>query len=150
MDWYQLCMEGCTQRVNADARFRVAGSGMYESMPFKLPLDRESVTINAEMKSRSVAAPILMAVAGYTLFVFVGPTLLAMSLSETSPYHGDDGLLAAGIVTTSLGAVVGSVGLVMIIVKAQKKESIVRMAHGAPPKLQLGGGVALEGRGITF
>lgn len=150
VDWYQLCTEGCTQRVNADARFRVAGSGMYESMPFKLPLDKDTVTVNAEMKSRSVAVPILMAVAGYTLFVFVGPTLLAMSLSETSDYHGDDGLLAAGIVTTSVGAVVGSVGLVMLIVKAQKKESVVRIARAQPPKLELGRGIALETRGFTF
>jgi hypothetical protein len=150
VDWYQLCTGECIQRVNAEARFRVAGSGMYESMPFKLPPDREQVTVDAEMKSRSVAVPILMAVAGYTLFVFVGPTLLAMSLSETSDYHGDDGLLAAGIVTTSVGAVVGSVGLVMLIVKAQKKESIVRLANGTPPKLKLPGGMALETRGITF
>jgi hypothetical protein len=138
-------------RLSADAHYRVAGPGLYESPIFGLPPGRHQVSVQAEMRSRSVSAGVLELVIGGTLFALVGPILLLAGADEKDHHEKDgDGLLIAGASVTLAGAVVGTVGLVTLVVKSSQRESKVRLARNPVPALALPGGLALDASGLRF
>ncbi|HTQ04812.1 MAG TPA: hypothetical protein VMI54_13195 [Polyangiaceae bacterium] len=145
--WYVLCATPCEERVVADARLRVSGPGLYASRTFKLPLDRDRVAVTATMESRSVAGGVVLLAVGYALLGVTSPALVVGGLARE---HGGTGLVVSGIGVGIAGAVAGGLGLMLMVRRAQYKESRVRMAHGAAPRLELPGGLGLEARGLTF
>jgi hypothetical protein len=145
--WYTLCVAPCEQKVVADARLRVAGPGLYASRIFKLPLERERVAVTAEMESRSVAGGVVLLAIGYVLLGVTSPALVVGGIERE---HGGTSFIVSGIGAGVAGAVAGGLGLMLMVRRAQYKESRVRMAHAAPPRLALPAGLALEPRGLTF
>jgi hypothetical protein len=148
--WYAVCAAPCTEHVNADGRFRAAGPGLHPSTPFKLPGGRDRVVITGEMAGKSMAVPVALIVAGNGLFFVVGPIFLVSGIVSEAGHGSGGGLIATGAVMMLGGAVVGLTGVVMLIVKAQNKESKVQLARSGGPRFELPAGLALEARGVTF
>jgi hypothetical protein len=145
--WYMVCVAPCSQKVVADARLRVAGPGLYSSRIFKLPLERDRVSVTATMESRSVAGGVVLLALGYALLGVTSPALVVGGLARE---HGGTPLIASGIGVGVAGAVAGGLGLMLMFRRAQYKESRVHIAQGAPPRLNLPAGLHLEPRGLTF
>lgn len=145
--WYMLCAAPCRQNVVADARLRVAGPGMYASRIFKLPLGQPYVRVTATMESRSIAGGVALLAVGYALLGVTSPALVGGGLARD---HGGTPLIVSGIAVGVAGAVAGGIGLMLMVRRAQYKESRVRTARASAPRLALPGGLALEPRGITF
>lgn len=148
--WYAVCRAPCTEKVHADARFRAAGPGLHESTPFVLPSGRDRYVITGEMAGTSVAAPVAMIVAGNGLFWVVGPIFLVTGVVAEASNRSGGGLIATGAVVMLGGAVVGIAGVVMLIIRAQNKESKVTIAQRQSPRLELGHGLGLDARGLSF
>jgi hypothetical protein len=153
-DWYVVCMAPCTRRVPVDATFRVAGSGFTPSEPFHLPPGRDPVLLTSKLKHRSLALPITLTVVGFTSLGAIGPTLIVLgALANTSAvqsYATNSSYATAGAAFMIGGAVLATVGLVMLITTARNKHSSVTVARQATPRLKLLGSFALEPRGLTF
>ncbi len=147
---YMICSTPCEMQVSGDARYRVAGPGLYESTLFGLPPGRERVTVKAEMVSKSVAGPVLMLVLGGTAFTIVGPILLIAGTDANRRHKEGDGLIVSGAIVTLGGAALGLVGLVSLVLKSSQRESKVHVARAARPALTLPGGLAVDARGLRF
>ncbi len=145
--WYTVCVAPCEQQVVADARLRVAGPGLYPSRIFKLPLERNRVVVTATMESRSVAGGVVLLAIGYALLGVTSPALVVGGLARE---HGGSPLIVSGIGVGVAGAVAGGVGLMLMVRRAQYKESRVRLSRATPPRLELPAGLGLEPRGLTF
>lgn len=130
--WSVVCAAPCRMPVHADARFRVTGRTVYDSPPFVLPPNRDSVVVTADMATKSMVAPALFLVAGYATLGVVGPLLLGTGLAA-----GDDmgpktrtGLIVSGSVVAGVGAALATTGVVMLVKRAQRKASKVELARG--------------------
>jgi hypothetical protein len=134
---YMICSTPCETRVSADAHYRVAGPGLYDSTIFGLPPGRERVSVKAEMETKSVAGPVLLLVLGGTAFSIVGPILLVAGVEANRRHKDGDGLIVSGAVVTGSGAVLGLIGLVSLVLKASRSESKVHVARAAVPALAL-------------
>jgi hypothetical protein len=147
---YMICSTPCEMRVSGDARYRVAGPGLYESTLFALPPDRERVSVKAEMESKSVAGPVLMLVLGGTAFAIVGPILLIAGVEADRRHKDGKGLIISGAVVSLGGAALGLVGLVSLVIKSSHRESKVHIARAARPSLALPGDLSLDASGLRF
>lgn len=130
--WSVVCAAPCSMAVHADARFRATGRTLYDSPPFVLPPNRESVVVTADMATKSMVAPALFLVAGYATLGVMGPLLIGTGLAA-----GDDmgprtrtGLIVSGSVVAGLGAALATTGVVMIVKRAQRKASKIELARG--------------------
>jgi hypothetical protein len=148
--WYVVCQSPCEKDVLATGNFRVAGPGFYPSRQFVIPPDRGRAVVNAEMKESSVAVPITLCLVGYGLFSVVAPTLLIVGVVQEAEQRDGDGMFVAAGVTALTGVVMGTAGLVMLIVHAQDKESKAYVAKKQVPRVTLPAGFALETRGVVF
>jgi hypothetical protein len=148
--WYVVCQSPCEKEVLASGNFRVAGPGFYPSRQFVLPDGRDRVVVNAEMKESSVALPITLTIVGYGLFSVVAPIFVIVGAVQEAQRDDGTGMFVAGGVSALTGAVMGTTGLVMLIVHAQDKESKAFVAKKQPPRIALPGGLALDQRGVVF
>jgi hypothetical protein len=129
--WSVVCAAPCEAEVRGDARFRAAGRTSYDSAPFVLPPRRDRVVVTAEMATKSMVAPALLIVAGYATLAVVGPLLIGTGIAA-----GDDmgprtrtGLIVSGSIVAGVGLAAATAGVVMIVKRAQRKESRVVIAR---------------------
>jgi hypothetical protein len=148
--WYVVCQSPCEKDVLATGNFRVAGPGFYPSRQFAIPPDRDRAVVNAEMKESTIAVPMTLCLVGYGLFSVVAPTLLFVGIFQEADNHDGTAMFVAAGATALTGAVVGTTGLVMLIVHAQDKESRAHVAKKQVPRVTLPAGFALETRGVVF
>ncbi len=145
-EWSVVCVAPCTHRVPRDGTFRAASSDFEASRPFRLPKDRERVIVTAQLgPMESKTGPILMTVLGWTSFGLIGPLVLTGGIINSK-----DALTLTGAVLTLGGAIVGTVGIVMLVTTPRGRRSHVSIARGDAPKLALPGGIGLDARGFTF
>jgi hypothetical protein len=130
--WSVVCAAPCAVQVHADARFRATGRTVYDSPPFVLPPNRDSVVVTADMATKSMVAPALLLVAGYATLGVIGPLLIGTGLAA-----GDDmgprtrtGLIVSGSVVAGVGAALAATAVVMIVKRAQRKASKIELARG--------------------
>lgn len=145
--YYVVCHAPCDELVYADGSFRVGGASFHPSRPFRLPLGRNEVMLKAEMVSSSVAVPMALAIVGGGIGS-VGLMLLAGGILEERDHRDGETLIVSGAVVAGVGGAMGAVGVIMLLVKAQDRESTVRVANGAA--LELPAGLSLDARGFVF
>jgi hypothetical protein len=148
--WYTICIAPCTRQVPVDATLRAAGASFDPSRPFHVPSDTDRVIFTSTLKHKSLALPAGLIAGGYGSMALGPLVFIAGYARAISNQPGGDALLVTGLGLFVSGAIVGTVGVLMLIAKAGEKESSVSVAEGASPRLKLPGGLALESRGFTF
>ncbi len=145
-DWHLVCVAPCTGRVPLDATYRFRGSDYDASEPFRLPPDRERIMVTSQLESQEAlrTGAVVMTVVGWTSFGLIGPLLFVKGALD-----GKDAMAISGVALALGGAIVGTVGAVILAV-SHDKHSTVSIARNAAPKLALPGGIGLDARGFTF
>jgi hypothetical protein len=164
-DWTNVCLTPCQGTVPARGLYRVGGSGIRSSEPFRLPKGQH-VHIRADTATRgSAVLGGIMAVGGSTI-AFIGLNVLIIGLAADSTYENDgtpftdserSSLSTVGGVMLGVGAVAGIVGLVMIVnnrteVRVEPSSSARRSPHHglSGPRIALTSGLSLTARGLEF
>jgi hypothetical protein len=146
--WFMVCEAPCYSSVNANGSFRVAGYGFHPSRVFRLPEGRGEATVDAEMKSSSIAFPMAITIVG-GVAASVGGWVFLMGLSAEQQHRDGDDLIQAGAIVGGIGIGIASIGAVILVINSQNKESRARVGQRAQ-ELALPGGMALGSRGVTF
>lgn len=161
-NWEPVCTVPCSEPIDPQYSYRIAGPRLIPSQPFRLNPDRPQATVDAEVGTRSgrVVGAIL-GVGGGIVFVnglglFLGGLLLSSSDDPDAEDVGST-LTVAGGVTLGIGAAAGITGLVLMLDNWETDVSIARLpSHPGvavrlpEPQLDLGRGFALTPRGIVF
>ena len=143
-DWHTVCVAPCTRRLSVTTTFRAAGDGFEPSEPFVLPRDENRVFVTSTVRRKSLALPIAMIAVGFTSMVLIGPLVLVSGSAQAS-----DGLAVAGLGVTLGGAIAGTAGIVLLVMRAQDRKSFVTITNHSA-RLELPGGFGLEPSGLTF
>jgi hypothetical protein len=125
--WYVVCEAPCTRTLPIDGSYRVAGSGYHSSRPFRLPDDRSAVAVSAEMQDSSVAAPMALTIVGGVI-ASVGLLMIAGGAAREVDNRNGETLIISGAAVGGGGAIIGTIGVVMLLVKSQNTESKAHVA----------------------
>lgn len=160
--WEPVCTAPCSEQLDPQFSYRIAGPRLIASQPFRLDPGRPRTSVDAEVGTRSgrVVGAIL-GVGGGIVFVnglgiFLGGLLLSSSDDPDAEDVGST-LTVAGGVTLGIGAAAGITGLVLMLDNWETDVTVARLpshqglaARLPEPKLDLGGGFALTPRGFVF
>ncbi len=133
--WYVVCEAPCTGTVSKEGSFRVGGAGYHASRVFRLPEERNEFKVDAEMESSSVAVPMAITIVGGVIASAGGMMLLGGLVAEENHRDGEE-LILPGAIIGGAGAVIATIGVLMLVIDAQHDESKAHVAKAA--------------RGITF
>jgi hypothetical protein len=120
--WYVVCEAPCTRTLPIDGSYRVSGSGYHSSRPFRLPDDQSAVAVSAEMQDSSVAVPMALSIVGGVI-ASVGLLMIAGGVSREVDNRNGETLIISGAAVGGGGAIIGTIGVVMPLVKSQNTES---------------------------
>jgi len=120
--WYVLCEAPCTQNVYVDGSFRVSGPGYHPSRAFRIPDDQPRAAVTAEMQTSSIALPMALTIVGGAIAT-VGLGILAGGVAKEEDNRDGEPLIISGGIVGGAGAVIGIVGVVMLLVQTQHTES---------------------------
>jgi hypothetical protein len=133
--WYVVCEAPCDQAASANGFFRVSGAGYHPSRVFRLPEGRNDFAVSAEMEGSSIALPMALTIVGGVI-ASVGGLLVLAGASEEQNHRDGKQLIYPGAIIGGTGAVIATIGMVMLLVETQHNESKAHVAENA--------------RGLTF
>jgi hypothetical protein len=128
--WYVVCEAPCQRSVSTDGAFRVSGPGYHPSRLFRLPDDRTELSIDAEMESSSIAVPLAITIVGGVIASTGGLMALAGYSAQQNHEDGEE-LILPGAIIGGTGALLATVGVIILIVEAQHNESKAHVAEAA-------------------
>lgn len=153
--FFDACKAPCAGRVSASGVYRVGGDGIRPSDPFRLPSGRDSVSIDAKTASKSTTVVGAIMGVGGGFLAYVGGMLYLLGSSNDTRITDDgqdryltpeerENMQTAGGALFVTGAVVGTVGLVMLLKQTEVTTSQRPKPRTAKP------GVRLTARGLVF
>ena len=129
--WYVVCEAPCTSTVSKSGAFRVGGRGYHQSRVFRLPEERSEFKIDGEMEDSSIALPMAITIVGGVIASAGSMMLLAAYAEDQQTFRDADDLVVPGAIVAGSGALIATVGVIMLVIDAQHDESKARVAEAA-------------------
>jgi hypothetical protein len=129
--WYVVCEAPCTSTVSKSGAFRVGGRGYHQSRVFRLPEERSEFKIDGEMEDSSIALPMAITIVGGVIASAGSMMLLAAYAEDQQTFRDADDLGVPGAIVAGSGALIATVGVIMLVIDAQHDESKARVAEAA-------------------
>lgn len=116
-EWETACVAPCTAAVSPRYTYRVAGEGLVPSSTFALPRGNTRLRLDADLgSSRGRVSGALLTLAGAGALALGAGGLIAspiLSANDLGSQGFRTGVLAGGIASVSIGAVLAAVGLTL-------------------------------------
>jgi hypothetical protein len=147
--WESVCEGACQTNLDTASVYRVGGRGVRKSEPFRLPSDRPSLGIEADVGRTSSVVWGVIFIAGGAGSGLLGLVMLSATSWDQGYNNNDENELAALGLVFTLGGAAAIVGGILMVSNGRTDVNLAGRPK-LPTSLALPGGFRLERGAIVF